>query len=197
MNKKIFIIGIITCILYFVAVAGFMVFKTEVALTIWELLTVLSAPVVMIVLYKLQSILNVTNLGRTLTNAFMACTFSLTAIAHFVNIAVTRPLINQGVNVPTYFQIGYWPSVEMAVDYVAWGFFCGLAFLSLAIFARNKQHKNIIITTYICAILCQIGFWGAMFINENLWYLAPWGYGLGFMILCIQALLTFKNAKNC
>lgn len=105
MNKKIFIIGIVTCVLYFVAVAGFMVFKTEVALTIWELLTVLSAPVVMIVLYKLQN------------------------------------------------------------------------------------------TTYICAILCQIGFWGAMFINENLWYLAPWGYGLGFMILCIQA-LKISNSKN-
>ena len=174
-----------------------MVFKTEVALTIWELLTVLSAPVVMIVLYKLQNILNVTNLGRTLTNAFMAYTFSLTAIAHFVNITVTRPLINQGVNVPTYFQIGYWPSVEMAIDYVAWGFFCGLAFLSLAKFAKSKLHTNIIITTYICAILCQIGFWGALFINENLWYLAPWGYGLGFIIICIQALLTFKNAKDC
>lgn len=45
---------------------------------------------------------------------------------------VMRPLINEGVDVPSYFQIGQWPSVEMAIDYLAWGFFLGMAFICAA-----------------------------------------------------------------
>ena len=29
-------------------------------------------------------------------------------------------------DVPFYYQIGQWPSVEMAIDYLAWGFFMGI-----------------------------------------------------------------------
>ena len=35
---------------------------------------------------------------------------------------------------------------------------------------------------------CLIGFVGALFINENIWYLAPMGYGFGLLILCIMRL---------
>jgi hypothetical protein len=194
MNKNIFIIGIITCVLYFIAVAGFLVFKTEVALTMWELITVLSAPVVMLVLLKLQQATGSSLLYKNTATAFLAATCTLTAIAHFVNISVTRPLISQGVAVPTYFQIGYWPSVEMAVDYVAWGFFCGLAFLCVALGIKNGAYKRLKITSLICGLLCLLGFFGALFLNENCWYLAIWGYGIGFMVLCIQACLIALNS---
>lgn len=53
MKKKIFVAGIITCILYFVSVGLFLIFKTEIALTIWELMTVFSAPVVLFVLLEI------------------------------------------------------------------------------------------------------------------------------------------------
>ena len=48
----------------------------------------------------------------------MACGVTLTSVAHIVNITVTRRLISNGINVPDYFRIGYFPSVEMAVDYL-------------------------------------------------------------------------------
>ena len=188
MGKKIFVTGIITCILYFISVGLFLITKTGIALTIWELMTVFSAPVVLLILVEIGSIATTTSIYKKAMLAFMSCTCSLTCIAHIVNITVTRQLINKGVNVPTYFQIGYWPSVEMAIDYLAWGFFTGLAFLSLSIAVDKDKHK-IKKSLLICGILCLIGFFGTVFINENIWYVAPMGYGVGTMIICIQMLI--------
>lgn len=196
MIKIISIIGIATGILYFVSVGLFLITKTEIALTVWELMTILSAPVVLFVLLELSTLVSIISVYIKAMLAFMACTCTLTSAAHIVNIAVTRTLISEGVDVPTYFQIGFWPSVEMAVDYLAWGFFTGLAFLCVGIAIENKKTNRIIkATLLICGILCQIGFFSTVFINENIWYAAPVGYGFGTMIICIQ-MLKFK-APEC
>lgn len=196
MTKKIPVIGVATCILYFLAVGLFLALKTELALTIWELLTVLSGPVLLLVLLELSDMLPIKLIYKNAMQVFMSCACSLTAAAHIVNIAVTRRLISDGINVPIYFQIGYWPSVEMAVDYLAWGFFVGLAFLCFAFSFKSddqkKQHlKNL---TVVCGILCLCGFFGAIFINENIWYVAPLGYGMGYMAICIQ-MMRVKSCK--
>lgn len=67
------------------------------------------------------------------------CTCSLTGLTYIVNITVTKVLISEGVNIPTYFPIGYWPSVQMAIDYLAWGFFMGLVFYVSALQLRTKK----------------------------------------------------------
>lgn len=196
MVKKISIIGIAACILYFVSVCVFLITKTEIALTAWELMTILSAPVVLFVLLELSALMSITSVYKGAMLAFMACTCALTSVAHIVNITVTRTLMSRGVDVPVYFQIGFWPSVEMAIDYLAWGFFTGLAFLSIGIATGNKDKakRNIKITLLICGIFCLIGFFGTIFINENIWYVAPLGYGFGTMFICIQ-MLKCKAAK--
>lgn len=122
----------------------------------------------------------------------MGCACTLTTVAHVVNITVTRKLISEGINVPNYFRIGYWPSVEMAIDYVAWGLFVGLAFLCVGISIKNAKNKFIKIHTIISGILCFIGFFGALFINENIWYLAPIGYGIIPIYTCIK-LIKLEN----
>lgn len=196
MTNKISVTGIITCVLYFLSVGSFLVTKSETALTVWELMTVFSAPAVLFVLLKLSDILSTTSICKKAMLVFMACTCALTGAAHIVNITVTRRLINEGVNVPDYFRIGSWPSVEMAVDYLAWGFFTGLAFLCVGMSGGNVKHKRVMRSTaLLCGILCLIGFFGAVFINENIWYIAPIGYGIGTMVICIQ-MLRFK-ADNC
>ena len=196
MTKKIFAIGIITCISYFISVGLFLITKTEIALTIWELMTVLSAPVVLFVLLELSNLVAITSIYKKAMLAFMSSTCSLTGVAHIVNITVTRTLISEGIDVPTYFQIGYWPSVEMAIDYLAWGFFTGLAFLcpGIAIKDKDKIKRSIKTTLLTCGILCLIGFFVTVFINENIWYVAPMGYGIGTMIVCIQ-MLKFSDIK--
>ena len=193
MTKKIAIIGVFTCILYFISVGLFLITKEEAALTIWELMTCLSAPVELLVLSELSNLVNATAIYKNAMLVFMACACALTSVAHIVNIAVTRRLINEGINVPEYFRIGFWPSVEMAIDYLAWGFFVGLAFLCIGFATNSKDKQKLIIkvTVLVCGMLCLSGFFGAIFINENLWYVAPMGYGLGSMIICIQ-MMRFK-----
>lgn len=80
-------------------------------------MTVISAPVVMFVVLRLCDLVSDEAIYKKAALAFMSCTCALTSIAHIVNITVTRPLMSKGVDIPTYFQIGYWPSVEMAIDY--------------------------------------------------------------------------------
>ena len=188
MTKKIAIIGVFTCILYFISVGLSLITKEEAALTIWELMTFLSAPVELLVLLDLSNLVNATAIYKNAMLVFMACACALTSVAHIVNITVTRRLISEGINVPEYFRIGFWPSVEMAIDYLAWGFFVGLAFLCIGFATNSKDKQKLIIkvTVLVCGMLCLSGFFGAIFINENLWYVAPMGYGLGSMIICIQ-----------
>lgn len=188
MEKNVSYLGIVTCILYFIAVMLFLITKTEAALTLWEMLTIIGAPVILFVLIGLANSMNISPNFRNAMLVFMSCTCSLTGLAHIVNMTVTRKLIADGINVPNYFRIGYWPSIEMAVDYIAWGFFMGLAFLSVgvAINHDNKQNLMMKILVLICGILCLTGFIGAIFINENLWYLAPIGYGFGVILICIK-----------
>ena len=188
MTKKISVIGVFTCILYFISVGLSLITKEEAALTIWELMTFLSAPVELLVLSELSNLVNATAIYKNAMLVFMACACALTSVAHIVNITVTRRLISEGINVPEYFRIGFWPSVEMAIDYLAWGFFVGLAFLCIGFATNSKDKQKLIIkvTVLVCGMLCLSGFFGAIFINENLWYVAPMGYGLGSMIICIQ-----------
>ena len=190
MSKRIHIFGIIAVILYFLSVGAFLISKTDIALTIWELMTVISGPIVLLVLLELSHRFSSPDLNRRALQVFMGCTCALTGAAHIVNITVTRRLMREGVKVPLYFQIGQWPSVEMALDYLAWGFFMGLAFicLSLPIASADKTAKSMKVISLIDGILCLIGFVGALFINENIWYLAPMGYGFGLLILCIMRL---------
>ena len=190
MNKRIPVTGIIAVILYFLSVGAFLISKTELALTVWELMTIVSGPVVLLVLLEISQRISTPESYRRAMLAFMACTCALTGAAHIVNITVTRRLISEGVEVPLYFQIGQWPSVEMAVDYLAWGFFTGLAFICLSVSASSddKAARRLKSVSLINGILCFAGFAGALFINENVWYLAPMGYGLGLLILCILRL---------
>lgn len=71
---------------------------------------------------------------------------------------------------------------------MAWGLFVGLAFLCIGFATDRKDKQKLIIkvTVLVCGMLCLSGFFGALFINKNLWYVAPMGYGYGSMIICIQ-----------
>ena len=197
MSKRIHLVGIIAIILYFLSVGSFLISHAEIALTIWELMTVISGPIVLLVLLELSHRLSSPDLYHNAMVAFMACTCALTGVAHIVNITVTRRLISDGVEVPLYFQIGQWPSVEMAVDYLAWGFFMGLAFicLGLPLTSTDKTMRGLKVISLINGILCLIGFMGALFINENIWYLAPMGYGFGLLILCIIRLRKDRERR--
>ena len=194
MTKKVSLAGIITCVLYFLSMGLFVVTHTDISLTIWELMTVISGPAVLIVLIALAETVATPRNYQKAMIAFMSCACALTGAAHIINISVTRVLIREGIHVPTYFQIGCWPSVEMAADYLAWGFFTGLAFLCVSLPYRSAERakQRIKLISLLCSALCMAGFIGGTFIHENLWYIAPMGYGIGLLILCV---LMFRASE--
>lgn len=197
MNKKVIGSGLILSIAYILVVGLFVVTQTDIALTMWEVITIVSAPVLLFVLLEMADTLQIQPIYRALFLVFMGCNCALTGLTHIINITVTRRLIAQGVEVPTYFQIGYWPSTEMAIDYLAWGFFMGLAYLCIAwgIRGEGRQSKFYRVYLLVCGTFCMIGFIGAVSINENLWYFAPLAYGVGTMLLCIKS-LSDQSAVN-
>ena len=188
MNKMVALTGIVSCILYFISVGAFLITHTEVALTIWESMTIFGAIVETIVLIYVSSFLKTPDTVRKAMLVFLSSLCALTGAAHIINITVTRRLMAEGVEVPAYFQIGQWPSVEMAADYLAWGFFMGLALLcvSLPLRENDRRLKAMKIVAFISGILCIGGFCGAVMINENIWYIAILGYGIGIPVLCFQ-----------
>lgn len=188
MVKKIAYIGIASCILYFISVGAFLITHTEIALTIWESMTIFGAIVETVVLIQVSTFLKTPDALKKAMLVFLSCVCALTGAAHIINITVTRKLMAEGVEVPAYFQIGQWPSAEMAVDYLAWGLFMGLALLCIGmpILENDKRRKAMKIVALISGILCIGGFCGAVMINENIWYIAILGYGIGIPVLCVQ-----------
>ena len=81
----------------------------------------------------------------------------------------------------------------MATDYLAWGLFMGLAFLFLGISINKKTNKFIRYSSITTGILCIIGFVGTLVVNENMWYLAPMGYGIIPIIMCIKMMKLKKE----
>jgi uncharacterized protein (DUF983 family) len=81
MEKKIPQIGIVTCIIYFIAVTLFLITKTGIALTIWEILTIIGAPVILFVLIELANIMRIAPTYKNAMLVFMSCTCSLTGLA--------------------------------------------------------------------------------------------------------------------
>lgn len=55
MNKKIYHIGIATVIVYFISVASFLITKQDLALTLWELMTVISGPLMLLVILQIAN----------------------------------------------------------------------------------------------------------------------------------------------
>lgn len=186
--KKISTCSIIAIIFYFISVMFFLITKTDVALTIWELMTIIGGFVYLVLFVKLSEKISSDNFYKRLISIFMACGVTLISVAHIVNITVTRRLIADGIDVPNYFRIGYWPSVEMVVDYLGWGLFIGLSFLCISISIKNKKYNSIKRTCLLSSMLCLMGFIGALFINENMWYIATIGYGIIPIYLCIKTM---------
>jgi len=200
MNQKtrvnVAYLGIATVILYIIVVALYFAANTQTTLSAWETVTILSAPVILLVLLSiLVDVEDNKKAWGTAAISFMTCTTALTGIAHFVNITVTRALAARGIAVPAYFQIGQWPSVEMAIDYLAWGFFTGLAFLCAAV-ALSPKMKHVKTTLAVSGCFCIIGMAGPIFNYEMLWFISVAGYAIGTPVICLQMISFYKKKEN-
>lgn len=193
-RKNIAVLGIITCIAYFILTLIFVTTGSRNWLTAFEIITMIAGIVMVFLITALPFSQNIKNNYKTIAIVFVTACMILTNSAHIVNLTVTETLLRNKTFVPNYLQIGMWPSVEMAIDYLGWGLFMGLAFIFSAFgLVKENKIKRIKITLIICGTLCLLGFFGVLLIHENLWYIAPVGYGIGTLILCFKLLHTEIN----
>lgn len=194
-RKKVSIFGIIIFIWYLASTFLLIITGSSISLFSMELATMMAGILMVLLILVLPFSHKFNNeLHKKFAVICSSACMILTNIAHLVNLSVTQPLIKDGVKVPDYLQIGKWPSVEMAIDYLGWGLFMGLAFIFVSFAVKAIAKIKPIL--FISGLLCLVGFLGAILINHNLWYIAPLGYGLGTFILCIKLLTISPNTNN-
>ena len=191
MNIKIMAkTGLLVGFAYFITVIVQIIFNNNFTLYLVSVITMLSGiyMTLLIVAFPLEK--EYKQFYRTMAIACVSAGMILTNAVHFVNIAAIMPLIASGITIPEYFQIGKYPSVLMAIDYLGWGLFMGLAFVfsSYCINTVMKLRKFLL----LCGCFCLVGLIGYVF-NENLWYIAPLGYGVGAVVICVKLLLSTYN----
>jgi hypothetical protein len=187
-------LGIGCYAVYGFVIFGFIATKSSMALTIWEVYTIISAVLILLLLLTiLTEVKSDKTIWKSAAIVSMSCTTILTTVIHFVMLTVTRPIADSGIAVPDYFLIGKWPSVHMAIEYLAWGFFMGLAFVFTALALNREELRIEKITIMICGLLCIAGLTGPILSIESLWFISVAGYAIGTPVICIQMIHYYKK----
>jgi hypothetical protein len=193
-RKNIAIIGILLCCIYFFTVTIFVATSSTNWLIVFDIVTMFSGIyfVLMVIVLPFSKDEKY-QINKIAAIIFVTALMIITNIAHTINLVSIQNIKNE-INIPDYLQIGKTMSYVTSIEYLGWGIFLGLAFLfsSLGI-ADKKELKPLKVTLFICSCLCIIGFFSWLIINENLWYIASVGYGIGAVIICIELLLMEKN----
>lgn len=129
---------------------------------------------------------------------------TLTSIYRYVGLTVVRQsLASSNTNGLQWFLPYSWPSVMLALEFLAWGFFFGLACLYLApVFVTGKLEHTIfwtLITTGLLSLLALLGqIIGSNTMNFNPFTFAGvigWGPGLTTSAFLISVWFR-KESKN-
>jgi len=172
--------GIALAVLYFMVVAGYFMTKIDFLYRLWEAVTIMSAPIILMILI---SILEYAEQGKESWKiaaiAFMICTTVVTAIAHYPNIIAYREI-----------TADFQPN-----DSLAWGFFMGFSFIftSISLSPKASSLRHVKSASMICGCLCLVGLLGPILNIIPLWFIAVAGYGFGTPVICIFMLSFYKN----
>lgn len=191
--KRIAKIGLLICFLYFISVVLIIFFNNIYTVLVMEIITIISGIYMIFLIASLEMNMEYKhNIYKLLAIIFVSSCMLLTNVVHWLNIIVITPLIINGINVPEYIKIGTTPSILTTIDNLGWGLFMGLAFIFSSFYIKSIINLKYLL--WINGILCLIGFFGFI-INTNLWYIAPLGYGIGTLIICIKILMNKKEKK--
>ncbi len=127
---------------------------------------------------------------------------ALTSINRYVGLTVVRQSIAAGnLNGLQWFLPYTWPSVMLALEFLAWGFFFGLACLCLApVFTKGKLEHSIFWTLIIIGVLCLLSIVGQLTGSSNLNFdpftmIGTIAWGPGFTILAILLVIWFRKSN--
>jgi hypothetical protein len=128
---------------------------------------------------------------------FMILCAGLTTCVHFVELTVARRI--DPTSMPAYFRLfsWEWPSVDYALDIVAWDWFFGLSMLLAApVFKGGKLHTSVRACMILSGTLSIAGLLGAALGDMQLRGIGIAGYAGVFPVVCLLLALVFSRTRG-
>ena len=164
-------------------------------LAVLEVLIVLSAIALLVMMAALRAYAG----PRAALNARLAFAFTLafavmTLATHFVSLTVGRQLAASHPALVAQLSFG-WPTVNLALDLLAWDLVLGLALLFAApVFRGSGLSALVRRTAWLAGTLCLIGLAGPLSGRMDFQLAAIAGYAFVLPVLCVM--IAFRFART-
>lgn len=170
------------------ASAGFEKPIVDPVLGVMELLTLLSAPILVVLMaavhayaapqYKVHSMI---------AFAFMVLMAGLTSSVHFVELTAVRQSATASLT---------WPSTAYAIELLAWDVFLGLSLLFAApVFTAGKLEDAVRGGLYVAGTLCLVGVLGPASGDMRLQFIAVAGYAGVLPVVFLLLAMLFRRSR--
>jgi hypothetical protein len=184
----LFLIGIAYAIVLAVgfAIHGLTDPIVDPVLAIMEVLTLVSAPVVVVLIAAIHGYASVERkIFGVIALAFAVAFAGLTSAVHFVELTAVRQLGSSGI---------VWPSPAYAVELLAWNVFLGLALVfAAAVFEGEGLERRVRLGLLTAGLLCVAGTVGPAAGNMRLQLVGVFGYAGVLPVACLMLVRVFRQ----
>jgi hypothetical protein len=158
-------------------------------LAIMEVLTLMSAPLMVVIMAAIHGYASVNRkMYGLIALAFTTLFAGTTSAVHFVELTALRQLGSGGI---------VWPSPVYALELLAWDFFLGVALLFAAqVFDGVGLERNVRRGVLITGALCVAGIVGPVVGNMRLQLVGVLGYAGVLPVVCFMLARLFRSDRG-
>jgi hypothetical protein len=158
-------------------------------LAVMEVLTLISAPLMVILFSAIHAYALVERkIYGLIALAFVTVFVAMTSAVHFVELTAIRQRGSSGIK---------WPSPAYAVELLAWNLFLGLALLFAArVFDGSGLERGVRRGLLISGALCVAGIIGPAVGNMQLQLVGVFGYAVVLPVVCLMLARLFRSNRN-
>ena len=187
----LFMIGVFYAITVAIGIyeSGFAKPIVDPILAIMEILTLVAAPLLVILMSTIHSTASLDlKAYSSIALAFMILVAGLTSSVHFIGLTALRQTGMEGI---------VWPSILYAVELLAWDVFLGLSLLFAApVFQGKGLKRKIRITLIITGVLCIAGTLGPVTGDMRLQFISVLGYGVVMPVVWLMIAKDFHYSNR-
>ena len=164
-------------------------------LAVLEGLIILSAIALVVMMAAVQAYASPpSKLQARVAMAFTIAFALLTCATHFASLTVGRQLAGERPELVEQLSFA-WPTVNLALDLLAWDLLLGLALLFVApVFSGAGLGTWVRRTAYAAGLLCLIGLTGPLTGRMDFQFAAIAGYAFVLPMLCVMIAILFARA---
>jgi uncharacterized membrane protein YhaH (DUF805 family) len=161
---------------------------TDPILAIMELLTLLSAPPVVVLMAAVCDRAGPDGKVYGLAALAFATLFAgTTSVVHFVELTATRQSGGGGI---------VWPSATYAAELLAWDVFLGLSLVFAAPSFAGEREASVRRGLFGCGVLCLLGVLGPAVGNMRLQLVGVLGYAVVLPLVALLLMRLFERERR-